>query len=179
MHWNNELKDYVPDWRDRSLSIRDSFKIQELKKLRKEACGIGTRKMKIRLGKLAKTDPLARAYYDAFEAEEASILAKKYSFQRSQDYTDKYYDQKSDLIWRLVAICKEHNYKFGIKYSPEFEESYIRYIIYFDLPGCAQISWHTPDVPDGCPVYDGEWDEAEVTTLKKLENAIGVLLTNS
>ena len=64
--------------------------------------------MKSKLRKLAKEDPLAEAYYCAFKAEEASILAKEYSLQRSQDYTDKYYEQKSDSIWHLVAICNAH-----------------------------------------------------------------------
>ena len=124
MHWSNELHDYVLDWRDRCLSDRDELKIKELKKMRTDACGIGTRKMKNRLGKMAKNDPLAKAYYLAFNAEECSINAKAYSFQKSHEYCDYYYEKKSDLIFSLVVLCKANNYKFGVEYSEFFKLLY-------------------------------------------------------
>lgn len=159
------------------ISARDQSKINELRAMRTSVCGIGTRKMKIRLKKLGKTNPLAYAYYCAFAAEENSITAKQYYYQRSREYSDLYYEKKESYISSLVSVCKQQGYKYGVeRIADEDDYEYIKYIIYFDLPECEQVSWHCASVPDGCPKYDGEWDQAEKTTLKKLECAISRIL---
>ena len=50
------------------------------------------------------------------------------------------------------------------------------HVIYFDIPGVGQVSWHyTPRGP--LPGYEGEWDGKEGSTLPKLEIAIAAFMT--
>ena len=142
--------------------------IDQLSAKRDTFCGIGTRKAKIRLNKLAKSNLTALLYRKALEIEDKNIQAKAWP-----DYREKYYDEKSDLVDELVNICLDNKIKVG--YSSTETDCYVYveplYIVYFDMPGCEQISWHSFGKPK-CPPYDGVWDGLRNSTLPKLEKAI-------
>ena len=76
------------------------------------------------------------------------------------------------MINELIKICQNNNYIFG------YEKSDVKYpnsIIYFELPGMEQISFHinlSDDELKNYPKYNGTWDGKENSTLSKLEDAI-------
>ena len=75
---------------------------------------------------------------------------------------------------KYIFINKEDRLDFG--YATSGEKWGIKYIYYFDLPGCEQISFHTDVSPQ---TFNGElkhymqrWDTLTASTLMKLEYAI-------
>lgn len=156
------------------IALRDETLMCQLADSRKNFCGIGSRKIKLLLNKLSKTDNLAKAYRIALEAEDKNISAKAAQFRygKYNKYTSKIYDQKQKLINELIKICQNNNYIFG------YEKSDVKYpnsIMYFELPGMEQISFHinlSNDELKNYPKYNGTWDGKENSTLSKLEDAI-------
>ena len=150
-------------------NIRRELKLQLADK-RETMCGIGTRKLKLFLNKKIKEgDTLAELYRTALEAEDANINAKKYF----GDYSKHYYAVKEDMIWQLICICRAYgitSYGYHNNDSP-----FPKHIIYFDLPGCEQISFHCTVKGDwAVPEYNGKWDGRTVSTLPKIEKAINL-----
>lgn len=131
---------------------------------RENFCGLGTRKIKIRLNKC--TDDTAKAYRLALEIEDCSTLGKKYR----GDWSDRSYWKKSKLIEQLIVLAKLNSWPYGKHRSDGFGP---RWVVYFELPGCEQISFHTNlERPETVDDYSGEWDGKRNSTLKKLETAI-------
>ena len=115
--------------------------IRILEKKRETFCGIGTRKIKIRLNKLCDQSIDALLFRKALEIEDKNISAKKY-----QNYRDKYYEEKGDLIEELIQFCIANNINVGYQ-EVEEQEYQTLYVVYFDFPNCEQISWHTYEKP--------------------------------
>jgi hypothetical protein len=138
--------------------------ITQLNKLRHSALGIGTNKLKRRLNTLAKTNPLAKAYRLALEAEDKSTQAKD-SFGK---YKDKIYAEKSQALHQLVDVCLTNDYLIG-KTSSDVRET--RNILYVELPNCEQISYHC-SLNANVPTYEKEWDGKINSTFEKLLNGI-------
>ncbi len=134
-------------------------RVQTLLIARENACGIGTRKLKLILNKYAKTDPLALAARLALEIEDANLVAKKYPGK----WRDRYYRKKGDLIRELITLFKHQGWVFGVHPA-----RFGRGVIYFEIPGCAQVSFHYDHEGDPLPIYEKEWDGQEGSTLKKL-----------
>lgn len=129
-------------------------------------CGIGTRLVKLMLNRLAKTDDVAAAYRLALEIEDVNINAKKYF----GEYKRSYYNKKEELICQLVDMCETKGYNYGKHDQIDISTNFI---LFFDLPGCEQISWHTnASCARNCPSYDKQWDGIPESTLLKLEEAI-------
>ena len=140
--------------------------IEQLKEKRNNFCGIDTRNIKLILNKLGKTDPIALTYRYLLEAEDYNIKAK----EAKGDYIEKNYKKKAEFINKVVELCKTNDFTYGIQ---ESDVAGVTHIIYFDIPGCKQISFHT-DIENSSdfPVYNGEWDGLINSTLLKLEEAI-------
>ncbi len=136
-------------------------KVRQLKRARETALGIGTRKLKLRLKKLAATEPLALAAYLALLIEDANINAKRWG----PGYSGRYYRQKQELMQDLILLFKHWEWEFGVHPSDRAETTHI---IYFDIPGCAQISWHYTHEGQELPVYEKDWDRQPDSTLPKL-----------
>ena len=149
-------------------NVRDNYSslIDKLEYQREQFCGIGTRKIKIRLNKLAQKELNAKLYRLALEIEDKNISAKKY-----ENYRDKYYQEKSERIAELIKICLDNNIIVGWQKQNNDDFRLPLYVVYFELPFCEQISWHSYDFPK-CPIYEKQWDGKEESTLKKLEAAI-------
>lgn len=144
--------------------------IEQLAQCRLGFAGIGTRKAKLRLNKLARSNSLAKAVRIALEIEDKNISAKK----SYGEFRIKIYGQKTRLIYDLAEHCKKHNWVYGIKDSDELPMSHV---IYFELPYCEQISWHfTPSNELDFPDYKNEWDGKINSTLRKLEAVARLLL---
>lgn len=149
---------------------RRSELINQLSNERTEMCGIGTRKVKLFLNKKIKEgDSIAYLYRIAVETEDANIKAKKYY----GEYRDKYYEDKMHYITLLISKCKEReDVVYGYQKN---DAAFPSHIMYFDLPGCEQISFHCSlpkELKRGIPHYDGTWDKKENSTYPKLERAI-------
>lgn len=141
----------------------------DLRNARNNFCGIGTRKTKLLLNKLANTSPKAKAYRLALEAEDKSITAKNTSFY----YMDKVYREKEKNLKELAELSIENNWTFGKQKSDVRDTTYI---IYFELPDCEQISFHTNLDCSAYPDYTSEWDGKTCSTIPKLEHAITTLI---
>lgn len=142
-------------------------RVRQLNLLRDTACGVGTRVLKIRLNRLATHDVLALAARIALEIEDANVSAKKYG--RTQ-WSDRNYEKKQRLIGELITICKHQEWVFGVHSA---ESRFSRGVIYFELPGCEQISWHYDHEGPPLPVYEKPWDGKKDSTLLKLLDFIG------
>ena len=142
--------------------------VRQLTRARDAFCGIGTRKAKLRLNKLALRSPIARAYRLALEIEDASTLGKKYG----GEWSYYHYEKKHLHIHELIILCQEQGWIYGKHKSDAFG---VQWIVYFELPGCEQISFHA-NLDCECPDYAGQWDGKQHSTLNKLEAAITELL---
>lgn len=142
--------------------------VELLSEKREDMCGLGTRLVKLMLNKLSKEgDLIAKSYRTILEIEDMNIKAKHNLFHQ-----DFYYWKKECLINDLVNICHECGYTFG-KQPSDVRDT--KYIIYFELPDCEQISFHCnlTEVKDiEVRDYEKEWDKKINSTLPKLEKAI-------
>lgn len=136
-------------------------RVKQLKTARQQALGIGTRKLKLRLKRLAATEPLALAAYLALLIEDANVNAKRWGPR----YAHRYYEQKRKFIEELILLFKHWEWVFGVQPSnlPD-----TKHVIYFELPECEQISFHYTHVGAPLPVYEKEWDGKRDSTLLKL-----------
>lgn len=75
----------------------------------------------------------------------------------------------------LCVLCRDHgNILYGCHYDDETEK-YINSVMYFELTGCEQISFHchlNDRKAENLPTYTKEWDGKVESTLPKLEEAI-------
>jgi hypothetical protein len=159
------------------MSRKRRRKIATLIRARTEFAGVGTRKAKLTLNKLAKTDPYARALRTALEIEDVNLTAKRYFGGDCGGYTyaDIAYLKKCEHIEALIEISRSHGWVFGVQPSDVPDTTHI---IYFELPDVGQVSWHySPRGP--LPVYAGQWDGQVGSTLPKLETAIALLLVEA
>lgn len=168
--WNNEeeyfyyIKESSYDdnsSRQKALA-KNAQLIDELYNLRENALGIGTRKMKIRLNKIAVQNIEAKIARMVLEIEDVSTQAKNASWK----YKDKKYFQKQELIEELVEIYKQTDYDYGIQYEENYNTNAI---LYFELPNGAQVSFHTNwDEEIHVKKYEKKWDGMVNSTFKKV-----------
>lgn len=144
--------------------------ICDLSERRDNFASIGTNKAKRRLNKLSDKIPLALAIRMSLEIEDKNICAKKYF----GEWRDKIYQEKSDLISGLISLSHKNNWIYGIQRSDVINTTHV---IYFEFPGCEQISWHySPQNSSSLPKYSKKWDGKINSTLNKLEKVVVELL---
>lgn len=125
--------------------------------------GVGTNAAKRRLRKLSASSPLAGAALLALLAEDYSTQGKKYAGKWSR----RCYERKHAILMDLAALCWQHAWPFGVHADPGGGTTHV---IYFDLPGCDQISFHvTLSADHGLPAYAGQWDGRRASTMAKLD----------
>lgn len=147
--------------------------------MKSSMCKVGQKKVKLFLNSLVKKgDSIAKMYRLILEAENDNINAKKYRNTSSRSYKDEYYKKKRATIEELIREVINYNNSneskiiFGTQKSDVSETSLI---IYFDLPGCEQISFHTDissNLLPNVPKYQLKWDGKVNSTLPKIERAI-------
>lgn len=139
--------------------------VHQLSSARNSFAGIGTRAAKLKLNRLGNSSSVARAYRLALEIEDRSIQGKKY---RRSEWSDRAYFEKSRLIEELAQLCEKEGWTYGQHKTGGWPQ----HVVYFDLPGCEQISFHTTlKNPEAVPHYPKEWDGKRSSTLGKLEAA--------
>jgi hypothetical protein len=156
------------------MSQKRRRKVKDLIDARTQFAGIGTRKAKMRLNKLAKSDVYARALRMALEIEDANLTAKRYFGGDCGGYTYAQinYFKKAEHIELLIGIAKAEGWSYGVHPSDVLDTTHI---IYFEIPGVGQVSWHYSP-KELLPVYAGKWDGLARSTLPKLEAATSALL---
>ena len=170
---DDEFYDLIDDCEDeecdRQIAMYEAQKknemlVADLESQRTKFAGIGTNKAKRRLNKLALNDPVAKAVRIALEIEDKSISAKK----AYGKYQERIYNQKTKFILDLCHLFKEQGWVYGTQKS---EVPPTSHVIYFEIPGCKQISWHfSPEKKDGkFPRYENKWDGKKNSTMRKLE----------
>jgi hypothetical protein len=137
---------------------------------RHEACGIGSKKLKLRLNKLKKSgDKVASVLRNLIEAEDSNISAKKYFGK----YRTRYYENKEMYLMDSINDMKELEWTFG--YSREVGKN-AKYVMYVYLPNGSQLSWHMVNDRNmvRLPEIDVKWDGLPATTLTKLYDYVMV-----
>ena len=131
--------------------------------------GIGQRRVKLFLNACIKAgDAVARMYRTALEIEGVNLNAKKALMKYHSDYHA--YEKKEAMLRELMEVCKEQGARYGQQRSTAPAATHV---IYFELPGCEQISFHTNmREAASLPAYDGVWDGKKCSTMMKLEAAI-------
>lgn len=125
---------------------------------------MGTRVVKLKLNSLVRSCPIAKAFRLALETEDCSTLGKKYR----GDWSNHYYTKKGLLICELIELFKDNGWLYGKHLVAGFP----KWVIYFEIPGCEQISFHCLKLPEDVPDYPKEWDQKQNSTFGKLEAAI-------
>jgi hypothetical protein len=173
MRQEREWERFVQGYRSpaKEQAYRDAERRVEDYEQRKDTfChGIGQRRIKLFLNACIKNgDEVAQMYRLALEVESVNLNAKKALKKYHSDYHS--YDKKEACLRQLSDKCKQMSVVFGIQASTA---PAARYVVYYELPGCEQISFHTNE-PEaaGWPHYDGKWDGKKCSTLGKLEEAI-------
>lgn len=144
--------------------------VRQLEKARDDFGGIGTRKIKLRLNKIGEHCSIARAFRLALEIEDCSTQGKKYG---GSEWSDQKYREKTRLIEKLCQLCEREGWIYGKHETKQFPP----HIVYFELPFCEQISFHTT-LSFEIPLYEKTWDGKRNSTLGKLETAITTYLKN-
>jgi hypothetical protein len=169
---------YYNPAREKAIAKNESL-VSLGERMKTSMCRIGQKKVKLFLNSLVKKgDAIAKMYRLILEAENHNINAKKYRNTISFSYKDEYYEKKREVIEELIKEILEYNKTseekivFGTQKSDVSETSLI---IYFELPDCEQISFHT-DISRGLmssvPKYKKSWDGKVNTTLPKIERAV-------
>lgn len=173
MRQEREWERYIRGYRSpaKEQAYRDAERRIEDYELRKDTfChGIGQRRVKLFLNRLTKAgDAVARMYRTALEIECVNLAAKKTLKKYHSDYHA--YEKKEEMLRELMEVCKEQGAHYGQQRSTAPAATHV---IYFELPGCEQISFHT-NMHEAAllPAYDGEWDGKKCSTMMKLEVAI-------
>lgn len=105
---------------------------------------------------LAARGPLGLIAMNLFRAQKCSARAKAYS----RKYKGLAYDRKD---WSLGLLCdalRKHAADLDIAWgwgrdtkTPGFE-----WVLYVELPGVGQVSFHSRSRKSDCPDYPSEWD---------------------
>lgn len=133
-------------------------------------CSIGFRRTKLLLNSDKKTDIVVYALRLALDIEIWNIKAKKN--KKTEKY---YYKKKHSGIRELIKISKEQGWTYGYHHVNDMSVSEIKHVIYFEIPGCDQLSYHITfrekelkEIPE----YLAEWDGLGCSIFSKLEKAI-------
>jgi len=102
---------------------------------------------------LGKKLPLGPVAVALFRAQKRSARAKQY---RRGRWRHAAYDVKNWSIGEVCKLLRGTDFIWGWKrdpHTPGFE-----WVLYVDLPGCGQVSFHNASRGEG-PDYPLEWDE--------------------
>lgn len=158
-------------------------KMEKLKELRKTALWVWTRKIKLRLNKLAKQwDNIAKLLRLLLELEDINIKAK----QTIPYYRDKVYKMKDWHIKEVITFLKEINYDKDYWFKKDTDLDNEAMVFYLDLPWTdEQVSWHTYNNNNIIPEeylkieYKKDWIwETEETTYERILESIEKLYNN-
>lgn len=142
------------------------------KMIEKTFCGIGFDNV-LSFLENKNNDSIAMMYRNALLAEYNNILAKQSEHSNKKD---EHYKMKVNHLREILKLIDNYDgteqFEYGIQKSNMYAPNSI---LYFELPGCKQISFHV-NMHDlhrtKIQNYKKEWDGIESSTMIKLEEAI-------
>jgi hypothetical protein len=111
---------------------------------------------------LEKRGPVGIIAMNLFRAQKCSRRAKKYgpsSGVGGKSYRELAYERKGWSLKQLTIALMEHSEALGIGFGWGLDNAqpFNKWVLYIDLPGFGQCSFHSPERYEG-PDYPGEWD---------------------
>ena len=150
-------------------NIQNDLSIQKLEMFKKEALGIGLRKVLSRLRKESKItkDPELTLTLMLLETEFANLSAKENKGKKK----GAIYERKSHLLYQMSSYLNKLGWRYGINDAAGKNASYLVYVY---LPNGVQLTWHTNDydIYEYYPQIDAEWDGQVCMTMEKILNFI-------
>lgn len=143
--------------------------IMKLKSFKKDACGIGLRKVISNMKKLSKQSHNyeVKAILLLLETEHANLSAKlHYGWHRR-----KIYERKTKLLLRLSEILNKVEWKYGVNCETGKNANYLVYVY---MPDGVQLTWHCNEynIYTEYPYIDAHWDGQVAMTMEKILNYI-------
>ena len=144
--------------------------IKKLRAFKKDACGMGLRKVIHKMKRLIKTtgDLELKATLLLLETEYANLSAKlHYGWHRK-----KIYERKTILLLKLADILKKVGWEYGVNCETGKNANYLVYIY---MPNGAQLTWHCNEynIYKEFPYIEACWDGQVAMTMEKILTYIG------
>ena len=144
---------------------QNKLSIEKLLIFKKEALGIGLRKVISTMKKASKKekDNTLKIVTLLLETEYANLSAKDHP----RNLKHIIYERKGYLLQELSSLLKETDWKYG--YNDNSGKN-ANYLIYIYLPNNVQLCWHSNDysVTSSFPTINCDWDGQVCATLEKL-----------
>lgn len=146
-------------------SAQNVENLKKLESFKKNACGIGLRKVIKKMSKLAKRtkDPETKLLLLLLETEYANLSAK----QHKGDLKKIIYERKTILLYQMVDYLESLGWKYGINDEAGKNACYLVYVY---LPNDVQLTWHCNeyDIYQHYPIIDAQWDGQVCMTMDKI-----------
>jgi hypothetical protein len=99
------------------------------------------------------------------EVDDMIYIAENVLIEQHEKTLNAVYHERNQVVLLAARMAQKLGYKVGIGYDddPELDQA-MWAVVFIDLPGCGQVSWHLPQYMidalelDPIPDYDGEWD---------------------
>lgn len=140
--------------------------LDKLERFKKEACGIGLRKVIKKMDAIARKtkDRQARLVLLLLETEYANLSAKQHRHKKKKD---KIYERKDILLLQMADYLDKLHWKYGINDETGKNADHIVYVY---LPNGVQLSWHCNgfSIYQRYPPIDAQWDGQVCMTMEKI-----------
>lgn len=162
-----KLQDRLADMKRASQKSADQNRtsLDKLERFKKEACGIGLRKVIKKMDAIARKskDRQARLVLLLLETEYANLSAK----QHRGKLKGKIYQRKDLLLLQMADYLDKLHWKYGINDETGKNADYIVYVY---LPNGVQLSWHCNgfSIYQRYPPIDAQWDGQVCMTMEKI-----------
>ena len=144
---------------------QNDLSIQKLNMFKKDALGMGLRKVLSWLKKEAKIskDPELTLTLMLLETEFANLSAKENRGKKK----GVIYERKSRLLFQMSYYLEQLGWRYGINDAAGKNASYLVYVY---LPNGVQLTWHTNDydIYEYYPYIEAEWDGQVCMTMEKI-----------
>ena len=146
-------------------SAQNKVNLDKLEVFKKDACGIGLRKVIKKLSKLFKRtkDPETKLLSLLLETEYANLSAK----QHHGNLKRLIYERKTILLYKMADYLDGLGWKYGINDEAGKNACYLVYVY---LPNDTQLTWHCNEygIYKCYPTIDAQWDGQVCMTMDKI-----------
>jgi hypothetical protein len=146
-------------------NAQNKVSLAKLETFKKDACGMGLRKVIKKMNKIAKRtkDPETKLLLLLLETEYANLSAK----QHKGDLKKVIYERKTILLYQMAYYLENLGWKYGINDEAGKNACYLVYVY---LPNDVQLTWHCNeyDIYEYYPFIDAQWDGQVCKTLDKI-----------
>lgn len=146
-------------------SEQNDISLAKLESFKKDACGIGLRKVIKKMSKLSKLtkDPETKLLLLLLETEYANLSAK----QHKGNLKKTIYERKTLLLFQMADYLEHLGWKYGINDEAGKNACYLVYVY---LPNDVQLTWHCNeyDIYECYPTIDAQWDGQACMTMDKI-----------